>query len=93
MKKVIIYICLAVILIGISPLMVGFLGIGLISLFDCNFSMTVPSACIVWGADIGPTLMTMVMMHWVALVGVPLAALGLLVLVITLIISAIRRKS
>ena len=78
---------------GISPVLIAFTGTGLASVFGCGIGIHAgPVACVVMGVDIGPTLSNMVMMHWLALASLPIAALGVLILLLIGLIAIIRNR-
>lgn len=92
MKKAALYLFAALLILGLLPLIVAFAGIGLASLFGCTLSSAGPETCLVMGIDLGPTLTAMMLMHWLGLIGLPIAALGIFGLGITGLIHLITRK-
>ncbi len=90
MKKFFLILFLAMLLIGLSPLILAFSGLGLASAFGCAAGAS-GAACVVLGTDIGPMLEVMMMMHWLGIIGLPLAALGGLGLLVTGLVHIISR--
>lgn len=92
MKKAALYLFTALLILGLLPLIVAFAGMGLAALLGCTLSSAGPETCLVLGFDLGPTLTTMMLMHWLGLIGLPLSALGAVGLGITGLIHLIPRK-
>jgi len=91
MKRAAFYICLTALLVGLAPLLLALAGLGLARVLGCALSAAGPELCMVMGLDIGPTLSVMMVMHWFAILGLPLAGLGALGLLALGVIALIRK--
>jgi hypothetical protein len=86
-----VWIGAALVLIGVLPVALAFLAAGIASAAGCVLHEGFANACVIGGTDWGETLYTLFVMGWLALMTLPLAALGLAVLLGAGIVAAIRR--
>ncbi len=91
MKRIFFFIFLAALLIGLLPVFSVIIASALASITGCDLDEGSIHACVVMGADLGPTLYTMFVLGWLGLMSLPIAALGLLGLLILGLISLIQK--
>lgn len=77
---------------GLAPLVISICGVILTDALGCEIGYA-NSSCVVLGFDIGETLLTMIMMHWFAIIGIPIAIIGALGFVVLGVIHLVRRRS
>jgi hypothetical protein len=90
MKKAAIILFATLLVLGLAPFAIAFLGIALAGILGCDLGPNAAS-CLVLGADIRATLTGMMMMHWLGFLGLPVAALGALGLGIVYLVAGIAR--
>lgn len=90
MKSIFFYIFIAALVIGLLPIFSVLIASFAANAFGCDLNEGSIHACVVMGADIGGTLYTMFVMGWLGLISLPIAAFGVLGLLILGLISAIK---
>ena len=91
MKRIAFYICLAALLFGLLPVFSVIIASVIANITGCDLDEGSIHACMVMGADLGPTLYTMFVLGWLGLLTLPIAALGALGLLILGIISLFQK--
>jgi hypothetical protein len=90
MKKLALILLLALLGLGLAPVIIALVGMGLAGALGCDPGGAGP--CLHFGMDLGPMLQTMVMLHWLGLISLPLAALACLGLLLLGLIHLITRR-
>jgi hypothetical protein len=90
MKKAALILFATLFVLGLAPLAIAFLGIALAGILGCDLGPNAAS-CVVLGADVSGTLTSMMMMHWLGILGLPVAALGALGLGLVYLVAWIAR--
>ncbi len=80
------------IIVGIAPIISVIIASAIAKMNNCTLHEGFVNPCIVWGVDMGHTLYSMSVMGWLALISVPIGAMGLLVSIVWLLVVIFSRK-
>ena len=72
------------------PVFLTLLGMGIAAVAGCEIGGGGPQTCLILGSDWGETLYTLTMMHWYALLTLPLAVVPLILILVLALVDLIR---
>ncbi len=80
-----------ILLLWAAPLLTALAAGGLATWLGCELNEGSIHPCILFGSDIGKTLYTMGVLGWLSIIGIPFAAIALVVWAIVALIMSWRR--